>query len=78
MVTQCVLLEGALLVDNIYQIPTGVQGFVVLKVTENNIKEAFPEYKCPTKPNQLHHCKQKGRMKYRLKRQQTTAIPSSR
>ena len=47
-----------LLVDNTYQIPKGLQDFVVLKVTEKEIQAAFPEFKYPAKlKTQLHHCK---------------------
>ena len=59
-----------LLVDNICQIPKGVQNFVLLKGTENEIQAAFPEFKCPGRPKtQLYHCKQRG-----MRRQQNTAI----
>ena len=68
-----------LLVDNIYHILKGPQDFVLLKVTEKEIQATSQEFKYFVKPkNQPHHCKQRGRGKYRLKRQQTTAILSGR
>ena len=57
-----------LLLDNIYQIPKELHDFVVLKVTEKESQADFLEFECSAKPkNQLRHCKQRGRMKYRLK-----------
>ena len=67
-----------LLVDNIYQIPRGLQDLVVLKVTEKEIQTAFLEYKSPVKPCQLNHCKQRGGKNYRLRGHQTTQISSGR
>ena len=56
-----------LLVENTYQMPKGLHYFVVLKVTEKEIWEAFPEFKVSDRSRkQLHTHMQRGKIKYKL------------